>query len=357
MRGLERFRFRSAFPLVAGFLLLQCSASGPGTAPSIEFTKLPIAAEGGSGQTEVIEGRVHGARPGQQIVLFARSGVWWVQPLANQPFTTIRSNSTWSNTTHLGMEYAALLVDPGYRPPATTDTLPDQGGFVVAVATAKGTGGFDEPERKTLQFSGYEWEIRQRPSDRGGPGLYHPENAWTDPDGLLHLRIARRDGAWTSAEVFLTRSLGYGTYSVVVRDTSRLEPAAAFSMFTWDELGVEQNHREMNIEISHWGDPASKNAQYVVQPFYVPANVSRFTIPQGRLTHSFRWEPGRVRFRTVRGAVADPKSAVVAEHEFASGVPSPGGESIRMNFYYFGYSPLPLQNEAEVVIEKFEYLP
>ena len=89
----------------------------------------------------------------------------------------------------------------------------------------------------------------------------------------------------------------------MVRDVSHLEPAAAFGMFTWDDLGVEQNHREVGIEISRWGDPANKNAQYVIQPYYVAANVARFTAPAGRLTHSFRWEPGRVSFKTVLGAL------------------------------------------------------
>ena len=54
-----------------------------------------------------------GARPGQQVVLFARSGGWWVQPMANTPFTPIQPDGTWRNSTHLGTEYAALLVGRG----------------------------------------------------------------------------------------------------------------------------------------------------------------------------------------------------------------------------------------------------
>ncbi len=157
------------------------------------------------------------------------------------------------------------------------------------------------PSPRKLSFSGYEWQVRQAPSDRGGPNDFDTANAWVDDAGALHLRIAGQPGKWTSAEVILTRSLGYGTYSFVVRDTSQLEPSAAFGMFTWDDLGVEQNHREIGIEISRWGDAASQNAQYVIQPYYVAANVARFTAPPGRLTHSFRWEPGRVSFKTVAG--------------------------------------------------------
>ena len=186
---------------------------------------------------------------------------------------------------------------------------------------------------------------------------YDPANAWTDAGGALHLRIAGRPGNWTCAEVALTRSFGYGTYSFVVRDTSHLEPAAVLAMFTWDYAGGDENNREMDVEVSRWGDPASKNTQYVIQPFHVPANVARFTSPSGVLTHSFRWEPGRVSFRTVRGAADGAPPEVVSEHVFTSGVPAPGAETVRMAFYVFGKNGQPLQNGAEVVVEKFEFLP
>ena len=120
--------------------------------------------------------------------------------------------------------------------------------------------------------------------------------------------------------------------------------------------GADQNYREVDIEISRFGDPASKNAEYVIQPYYVPANVVRFTTPSGALTHSFHWEPGRISFKTVRGSQTGATRAV-AEHVFTSGVPSHGIESIRMNLYVYGSAKVPLENGAEVVIEKFEYLP
>src|SRR5262249_17494139 len=77
-------------------------------------------------------------RPGQQIVLFARSGIWYVQPLADQPFTQIQPDTKWRSPTHLGTEYAALLVEPGYQPPSSTDVLPGEGGEVIARIITKG---------------------------------------------------------------------------------------------------------------------------------------------------------------------------------------------------------------------------
>jgi hypothetical protein len=346
--------------MLTGCLLLSgCNWWHSGKRPSIEFTRIPHADEGGPTKMEDIEGRVTGARPGQRIVLYARAGSWWVQPFSYQPFTEIGSDSTWRSSTHLGLEYAALLVEDGYRPGARIDSLPVAGGQVDVVATVKGvTVAVAAHVQKTLQFSGYEWKVRAIQSDRNGtPSEYDPANAWTDSKGLLHLRIAKKTDHWSCAEVALARSFGYGTYSFSVRDTSRLEPAAALSLLTWDEQGAEQNHREMDIEISQWGDPRNKNAGFVIQPYFVPENVSRFVAPPGLITYSLQWKSGQASFQAVRDGTKTSEVRKVASQVFTVGIPSPGTESVQMNFCYFGHSKVPLQNEAEVVIEKFQYLP
>src|ERR1044071_5530741 len=99
--------------------MLACQPSRPSARPSIDFTTLPPAGEGSPDIVNAIEGRVSGARPYQRIVVFARSGQWWGQPVAANPFTTIGKDSRWKSTTHPGSAYAALLVDPEYTPPAT----------------------------------------------------------------------------------------------------------------------------------------------------------------------------------------------------------------------------------------------
>ncbi len=181
-------------------------------------------------------------------------------------------------------------------------------------------------------------------------------NAWTDAGGLLHLRITREGSEWTCAEVNLTRSLGYGTYSFQVRKTPVLEPGTVLGMFTWDEMEAGQNHREIDIELSQWGDPAIKNAQFAIQPYYIAANVFRFTAPSAALTYSFDWEPGRVAFRTAREGEPQHTRAV-AEHVFTSGVPSAGAETVHINLYIYGKTRTPQRQGVEVVIEKFAFLP
>jgi signal transduction histidine kinase len=103
-------------------------------APTIRFSSVPLAGRDNPDKLSTIKGRVLGAKSGQVIVLYARGKTtWWVQPFADNPFTEIQSNSTWSSSTHPGAEYAALLVGPGFRPPPTTDVLPTEGVFAVTV--------------------------------------------------------------------------------------------------------------------------------------------------------------------------------------------------------------------------------
>ncbi|MGJ5814569.1 glycoside hydrolase family 16 protein [Paludibaculum fermentans] len=334
--------------IVPAVVCQACRRERSSDAPSIQFTRIPQADAAGSARNDIIEGRVTGGLPGQKIVLYAKTGQWWVQPLVDQPLTSIRPNSKWTNATHLGTDYAALLVKEGYRVENVLDSLPQTGGSVLAIAVAPGA---KRPPSPVVDFSGYQWRLRDAPSSRGGTNVYSSSNISVDEQGAMHVRISKTEKDWSCAEASLTRNLGYGTYEFVVRGLEKLEPAAVFSMFTYDYASGSLRNREMNIEIGRWGDPVNKNAQYALQPFDVATNVYRFNIPSGKLTFSMRWEPGRITFRTLRG------STTVAEHAFTVGVPPPGIESMRVAFYVYRAAEVKLLHPMEVVIERFTYYP
>lgn len=341
-RKLSRRRALGIVPAVL------CQACRRGNAPSITFARIPEAVPDGSARNDIIEGLVTGASPGQKIVLYAKTGKWWVQPLIDQPITDLHPNFSWTNATHLGTHYAALLVKDGYRPQSALDSLPHTDGNVLAVAVVPGA---PQPPSPVIDFSGYQWRLRDAPSSRGGQNVYSPSNISVDEKGAMHLRITRLEKDWSCAEASMTRNLGYGTYESVVRGLDALEPAAVFGMYTYDYASGALHNREMNIEVSRWGEPTQKNAQYVLQPYYVAANVHRFNAPAGTLTFSLHWEQDRVTFHTLRG------STNVAEHVFTAGVPSPGIESIRVVLYVYRESVVKLRNPMEVVIERFTYFP
>lgn len=325
------------------------------TEPTIEFTRVPPASEGGPDKLENIEGLVRGAYQGKRLVLYAKAGsVWWIQPLATKPFTSIASNGVWNTSTHLGTEYGAILVDSAYVPASTLKNLPPLGSGVTSVAS-KSVGPGPVMPTRTLKFSGYDWSVRHITSDRNGAiSYYEPSNAWTDNDGALHLRISRDGDRWKCSQVVSANHFGYGTYLFTVQNSAQFEPAAALVMFTYDELAAE-HHREMDIEMSRWGDPQSKNADYVVQPYMFPENKVIFETALGRLTHSLKWEPGRAEFATYRGVSTN--TVPLKKSDFTNGIPAPGGEAAVIDFCDFKYAKVPLQNGQEVVIERFQYLP
>lgn len=354
-------RGKRLFVLAVCLAITACHSSSTSSPPAIVFSRVPAADQDSPGKIDKIEGRVTGARPGQRIVLFAKTdGRWGVHQQSGRTFTDIESDGRWGSSIQLGLEYAALLVDPAYHPPEQTESLPVVGDGVVALTVIKGQGIAPAlPSPRTLNFSGYDWTTSSGPIYRAGSrNFFDPANVWTDKAGAMHLRISGSpEKKWAAAEVKLTRSLGYGTYRFEVRDVTHLEPSAVLTLVTWDGVGSEQNRRELDVELSRWGYMENDNAHYVVQPYYVPANIVRFRVPSGLCTHSFRWEPGKVTFSTVAGSGNIPGGRVINQHVFTSGVPSPGRESVRISLYVFYRGQIPLKNENEVIIDKFEYLP
>jgi hypothetical protein len=354
--------------LLVYLVLTGCRSSSKNSAPTVAFSKVAAAYQESPYKTDITErnyktdisdGRVTGARAGQRIVLYAKTdGRWGLCQQSDQPFTNIESDGRWKALVHLGLQYAALLVDPTYNPPQQTESLPIVGNGVVALAVVNGEGPAPLlPSPKTLNFSGYEWTTSAGPTFRAGSrNFFDPANVWTDERGALHLRISGSPGKWAAAEVKLTRSLGYGTYRFQLRDISHLEPSALLTLIAWDGVGTESTRRELDIELGRWGSLENTNVNYVVQPYYVPANFVAFRVLPGAYTHSFRWEPGQVMFSTVAGS-GDTGGRVINRHVFSSGVPSPEEKSVRIGLYVFHQGKIPLKNENEVIIDKFEYLP
>jgi hypothetical protein len=354
--------------LLVYFVLTGCHSSSGNSAPAVDFSKVAAAYQESPFKTDIterdyktdlVDGRVTGARPGQRIVLYAKTdGRWGLCQQSDQPFINIESDGRWKALVHLGLQYAALLVDPTYNPPQQTESLPIVGNGVVALAVVNGEGPAPVlPSPKILNFSGYEWTTSAGPIFRAGSrNFFDPANVWTDERGALHLRISGSPGTWAAAEVKLKRSLGYGTYRFQLRDISHLEPSALLTLIAWDGVGTESTRRELDIELGRWGSLENTNVNYVVQPYYVPANFVAFRVPPGAYTHSFRWEPGQVMFSTVAGSGATG-GRVINEHVFTSGVPSPEEKSVRIGLYVFHQGKIPLKSENEVIIDKFEYLP
>jgi hypothetical protein len=354
-----RGRSSSVSVIAASLLALTAchKAAQPPFESRISFTQVPQSDAGDQNEEDVIEGTVTGSHPDQNMILYSKTGgLWWLQPRLNSPFTPISSEGVWRNEVHLATGYAALLAESTYRPlPVRTD-LPKPGHDIDAVAVAPGQ---EHSSSFFVNFSGFQWRVRKVPSSRGGTrNSYDPHNVYVDEAGRMHLQIINRDNQWTCSEVNVTRSLGYGTYVFTVEDTSNLDPAAFFEMFTWDHSSSQGNHGEFDVNISRWGDRQNQNAQFAVQPAFLPLNLSQFNQPAGKMQYTMIWEEGRVTM--LASSLSGGESRLIAKHVFTSEVPRPLAESVRMTLYAYSdpNHKLPaIQHSAEVVVDHFEFLP
>lgn len=357
LRKLGRNATLSSLVYVTFMFAIGCRSAHESHKPSIQFTHVPPAQSGGQELLDHISGRVVDGQPGARIVLYAYSeGTWWVQPFKSHAFTDVDSDESWENSTHLGSEYASLLVAPDFRPPAKLSALPSVNGAVLAVATTKGAADHSVTS-KLLRFSDYDWKVRGSAGDRGGELCdYEPSNAWVDEKGYLHLLMGPAGGQWHCAGISLTRSLGYGTYRFVIFDSGHLPPSAVLAMFTRDNRQDPDDKIGMAIELSQWGKARQPNADYVVQPYYIPGNTAHFRVPPGPMTYVLRWEPGSAEFKALKGVPNASHGSVMA-HVFKSGIPVPASETTHLEFYDFHHSQSGLQHPVEIVVQKFEYLP
>lgn len=226
--------------------------------------------------------------------------------------------------------------------------------FATVPLTAVARGRPAPPGPSTVNFSGYDWVVKDHNRKLGpGPNFFSAANVSVDADDRLHLRIQPNGKKWTVAEVINTRSLGYGTYTWTLGSAPVFDANVVLGLFTWND-DPAYNHREIDIEYARWGNASDpNNAQYVVQPYSTPGNEHRWqdTSLLAGSTHSFTWGPSRVDFIS-RAANGD----VLRQWTYdGPDVPVPGGENPRMNLWLFrGAAPTDGQ-PVHVIIERFTH--
>jgi hypothetical protein len=227
------------------------------------------------------------------------------------------------------------------------------------------TAGSAAASPRSIWFSGHRWDVRDSPELSGpGPNRFSdaPRTVWLDDRRRLHLRIERRHGRWFCAEISSVEAFGYGTYRFdVTGRPADIDPNVVLGLFTWDAHGGE-HHREIDVELSRWGDPANANAQFVVQPYQTPANIHRFDIagPRQRTTHAFAWSDTQVEFWSLWGH-ADPSatSEALIDHWVNAGpdVPSPSDAHVHINLWLMdGLAPAD-DRTAHIVLAGFSFVP
>lgn len=217
---------------------------------------------------------------------------------------------------------------------------------------------------RNLRFAGFSWQVVHSTELRGpGPNIFDARNVHIDEQGRLVLETVYREGRWTSAHVFLRRSLGYGTYELRLAPIQpALDERTVFGFFTWDD-DPEFANREIDIEFSRWGNPDSPNLSFVVQPaepFPNRVHLAEFDPGQPTILR-FTWTPQRVDF--LAQSATEQAHWSFAPQQFSTdgqvslqapfGVPPSGSERVGINLWLFrGAAP---QWPARVVVESFRF--
>jgi len=212
----------------------------------------------------------------------------------------------------------------------------------------------------TIKFSGFTWQVIQSALPRGpGPNIFRSENVWLDERGRLVLETGFINGSWTSAHVFLTKSLGYGKYELAIAPLEQpLDDLTVFGFFTWDDDPAYAN-REIDIELARWALPKAPNLNFTVQPSTDRPDRSGladfdFSKPT---TLVFIWEPGLVRFsaESETGFFSWDFPTTGTSKQIPFGVPPKGRERVGINLWLFqGRAP---ESPDRVCIESFNFTP
>lgn len=227
--------------------------------------------------------------------------------------------------------------------------------MLAAAAAAFATAA----EARTLNWSGRTWDVKTSNGQLAGPGpniFTDATNAiYVDSSGALHLTISRRQGKWHSTEIVLPQSLGYGTYRFdIAPGATQIAGNAVLGLFTYDLLPAE-NYREVDIELSRWGDGRTNNLQCSVQPADSPDLYDQFAVvenPQGWVME-FTWAPGVFDCKVTNKATGQ----IVGTGHVTRGVPTPGNEKTRLNLWQFqGKAPIG-GVASEVIVRNFTFIP
>jgi hypothetical protein len=337
--------------VVVALVLSSCggvsSGNNPGGKPSVNLD-IPAA-----GATQLSGHAYNIDTSTTKVVIYVLTKQWYVQPSVDSPFTTISSDGSWTSSTHPWRSVVVLLVDPAnYMPAATEITNPALDPGVLAY-TVYPSGPV------SVNFSGYTWGIKvtgSSPGDQFDPG----PNYWSNDSSVvnvgsdgLHLKITQIDGIWQCGEVFLTKSLGYGTYTV--RVSSYLDHldqnTVAVPLFIYAASG-----QELANEYSGGGGlvPSPYNAQFVVQP----RNISPYTQPPAvQFTSQMEWSADHVTFSVWNGWSSAPAAGyLISQWTYqGSDIPPAGEERVHINLWLLNRTGPVNGFGNEMVINSFAF--
>ncbi len=220
-------------------------------------------------------------------------------------------------------------------------------------------------QAQTIKWAGREWKVTN--GGMAGVARGNPANVTIDGNGYLHLQIVKNDGKWTSAEVFTTGRMGFGTYQWIVEgDVYAMDPTTVLGLFTYGpthHIGVDAEN-EIDIEFSQWNKTCHGcNADFTVYPSTgnrKPKGVSawedNFRVSGGKITTArMEWFPDHIVFTVMNGAQPLETTADVIKTEtYTSDKTNIPQEATPVGINLWCFKGTPAEEQA-VIIRDFQY--
>ncbi len=222
-------------------------------------------------------------------------------------------------------------------------------------------------QARTIEFSGYQWEVR--PTEQsGGPGPNHwdENNVSIDRNGYLHLKLTQRGGEWYCSEVYTQQALGFGLYQFsIIGRVDLLDPNIVVGLFNYPEPEIgPDGTNEVDIEFARWGDPHNPIGNYTVFPAregVLPTSVGFPLVLRGagQSTHTFNWTPASILFQSFGGrkTTGTPLASWLFQpRDPAARIPQ-NPLPVHLNLWLFQGSPPVNGEEVELIIRSFTFTP
>jgi hypothetical protein len=231
---------------------------------------------------------------------------------------------------------------------------------VCAVAGARGA------RAATLTWKGHTWQVTT--GGMAGVCQGDPNNVTVDASGYLHLKISHSNGVWSSAELFTTDKLGFGTYQWQVDGPiDTYDKNVVLGLFPYGPaagIGADGTN-EIDIEYARWGMANGANGDWTDYPASASGKVSElsYTFSLGGSTLStsrFVWTTISITsslysgLQPIDGTAGLIKDWTNAPQNPTVNIPQEA-LPLGMNLWCFDAPPSD-GNPVEIVIRDFSYL-
>lgn len=219
---------------------------------------------------------------------------------------------------------------------------------------------------RIIQFSGYEWIVRDGGLSGPGPNKWSGSNVWLDDEGDLHLKITRTNDGWYCAEVTTSQRFGFGKYQFqVIGQIDQLDPNVVLGLFNYPtgDVGPDATN-EIDIEYAHWGNAEWPIGNFTVWPIQSGIAQTSESFPvelKGTYTtQRFIWESQKIFFQALHGHEDNDENEIASwlykpdeplKHISQQAMPA------HINLWLFeGRVPID-ENEVEIIIHSFTFTP